>query len=232
MTDDIFHLTDDRCSITAAANPVTTTVECIWPEAAVKWSGNCLNSQSNFSSRLLPSLLLTSKELFTGNLKVQTMAVATEVKKKVEKAGPSEKIKARKKRSTLQSSGRANGDWFKVGRAEAKKSVHMQLLQFQVVCFAHATEAPACVMGTFICRQRGCCIIYSKMILFSFLSCVCCHLLLCSATDLSLLQAWGYTQQCVVIKPFEGHAYFNYYLFYCQKLAHMRCSLAFHVGLK
>lgn len=108
----------------------------------------------------------------------------------------------------------------------------MQLPQFQVVCFAHATEAPAWVTETVICRQRVCHIIYTKMISLSFLSRMCCHLLLCSATDLYLLQAQGYTQRHVVITPFEGHAYFNYYLFHCPKLSLMRCSLVFHVGLK
>lgn len=89
----------------------------------------------------------------------------------------------------LQSSGRANGDWFKAGRAKAKKDASYAAASVPSVCCAHATGAPVCVMGTFVGRQRGSCIIYSKMILFSFLSCMCCHLLLCSATVLSLLQA-------------------------------------------
>jgi len=81
MTDDIFHVMDDRCSVVAAANPITATDECIWPGAAAGQSWSCLNGQSNFHNRLLPSLLSTSKQLLIGNSKMQTMSVATEVKK-------------------------------------------------------------------------------------------------------------------------------------------------------
>lgn len=66
----------DRCSVIAAGNPATATLTRRSTKMVV-----ALFEQSNFYSRLLPSLLLTSKELLTGGLKVQRTLVATEIKK-------------------------------------------------------------------------------------------------------------------------------------------------------